>query len=150
RVPAALAFVRASAEANRLAGVCLVAGDATTPGLRGPFELVLGAELLYDRAALPALARGLGRMLAGDGRALIADARRTDTGAFYAALDALGLRWQACEHLVHEDRLPSPCASSRSYTTARRSPSSAREPGALPETVLLDLAVEPLAVDSEQ
>jgi predicted nicotinamide N-methyase len=106
RVPAALAFVRASAEANRLRGVRLVAADATTPGLRGAFELVLAAELLYDRAALPALARGLGSVLAGDGRALIADAGRTDTGAFYATLDALGLRWQACEEVVREDRIP--------------------------------------------
>src|SRR5206468_1103110 len=43
RVPAALAFVRASARANGLAAVDLVAADATAPALAARFDLVLAA-----------------------------------------------------------------------------------------------------------
>src|SRR5437899_11343022 len=45
RVPAAFAFVRASARANGLAAVDLVAADATAPALAARFDLVLAAEL---------------------------------------------------------------------------------------------------------
>src|SRR5438128_12063584 len=41
RVPAALAFVRASARANGLTAVDLVAADATAPALAARFDLVL-------------------------------------------------------------------------------------------------------------
>ncbi len=106
RVPAALAFVRASARANGLAAVDLVAADATAPALAARFDLVLAAELVYDRAAFPALARALAGYLAPDGRALLADAGRIDTRAFYAELDGAGLAWRAREEPVREEGLP--------------------------------------------
>src|SRR6266403_930690 len=102
RVPAALAFVRASAWANGLAAVDLVAADATAPALRARFDLVLAAELVYERAAFPALAG----YLAPGGRALLADAGRIDTRAFYAELDGAGLAWRAREEPVREEGLP--------------------------------------------
>src|SRR6266705_2711005 len=102
RVPAALAFVRASARANGLAAVDLVAADATAPALAARFDLVLAAELVYDRAAFRALAG----YLAPDGRALLADAGRIDTRAFYAELDGAGLAWRAREEPVREEGLP--------------------------------------------
>ena len=106
RVPAALAFVRASARANGVAAVDLVAADVTEPALAARFDLVLAAELVYDRAAFPALARALAAHLAPGGRALLTDAGRIDTRAFYAELDAAGLVWRASDEPVREEGLP--------------------------------------------
>jgi predicted nicotinamide N-methyase len=106
RVPTTLAFVRASAAANGLDDVDLVAADATAGAVRGRFDLVLAAEILYDRRAFGPLAAALARMIAPDGRALLTDAGRTETRAFYAELEAAGLRWSARETTVREERLP--------------------------------------------
>ncbi len=106
RVAAPLAFVRASAAANGLAPVRLVAGDVTAPPLRLRFDLVLAAEILYDRAAFPALARAIATILAPRGRALLADAGRIDTRAFYDALATVGLCWSAEERELREEGFP--------------------------------------------
>jgi predicted nicotinamide N-methyase len=105
RVATPLAFVRASLASNGLDGALVVA-DAAAPALRTCFDLVLVAELLYDRAAFPALARALRAALAPGGRVLLADARRIDTRAFYAALPAAGLVAHATPHRVREEGLP--------------------------------------------
>jgi len=106
RVPAALAFVRASATANAVVDARLVVADATGAALRARFDLVLVAELLYDPALFGSLASALARWIVPGGRALLSDAGRTDTRAFYPALEAAGLRWRAEEHVVREERLP--------------------------------------------
>lgn len=106
RIPAALAFVRASAAANGLGAVDLVAADVSAPALAARFDLVLAAELVYDRPAFKALARTLAGHLAPDGRALLTDAGRIDTRDFYAELHAAGLAWKNTEHLVHEEGFP--------------------------------------------
>jgi predicted nicotinamide N-methyase len=106
RVPAALAFVRASAAANGVASAAFVAADVTTPALTARFDLVLAAEVLYDRRAFDPLATAIARHLAPGGRALVTDAGRTDTRAFYPALADAGLVWAATEHVVREERLP--------------------------------------------
>jgi predicted nicotinamide N-methyase len=106
RIPTALAFVRASARANGLRDVDLVAADATRPPLTATFDLVLAAELLYDRASFAPLARTLACVSAQTGRVLLTDAGRTDTSGFYAALAAAGFCWRAREHVVREERLP--------------------------------------------
>ena len=106
RLAAPLAFVRASAAANRLAAVDFCVADFAGEALRGPFDLILAAEVLYDRATLGALPATLRRCLRPGGRALLTDARRTDTAAFYAALDASGLPWLVTEHAAREEGLP--------------------------------------------
>ncbi len=106
RAPAALAFVRASATANGIAHADLVVADFTTPALAARFDLVLAAEVLYDRTAFPAVAATLARHLAPGGSALLTDAHRTDTRDFYTALDSAGLHWTATEHPVREEGLP--------------------------------------------
>src|SRR5438876_10582392 len=83
RVPAALAFVLASARANGLAAVDLVAADVTEPALAARFDLVLAAELVYDRAAFPALSRALAGSLAPGGPALRATRGRLVTRSSY-------------------------------------------------------------------
>jgi len=106
RAPAALAFVRASAAANGLPAVDVVAADFTSPALGGRFDVVLAAEILYDRARFADVAAAIRRRLAPGGRALVADAARVDTRGFYAALDAAQLRWRVTEHPVREEGLP--------------------------------------------
>src|SRR5262249_29995923 len=106
RAPAALAFVRASAALNGVPAVDLVAADCTTPVLAARFDLVLAAELLYDRHAFHGVARAVARLLAPGGRALLADARRIDTSGFDEALDAAGLIWHPTDYPVREEGLP--------------------------------------------
>lgn len=106
RVPPALAFVRASAAANHLDGVHLIVADLVAPPLRERFDLVLAAEVLYDREAFVPLARALRILLAPGGRALVADAGRIDTRAFYAAVEEVGLAWSSTAHEVREESLP--------------------------------------------
>jgi predicted nicotinamide N-methyase len=106
RAPVALAFVRASAATNAIPNVDLAAADALGPAVGGRFDLVLAAELLYDRGAFGALVDAVVRRVAPGGRALLTDAQRIDTRAFYDALDAAGVRWSARDHPVREEGLP--------------------------------------------
>ena len=106
RVPAPLAFVRASARANGIDDVRLVAADLAAPALRTCFDLVLAAEILYDRVAFPGIAVALARCLAPGGVALLTDAGRIDTRAFYDTLAPAGLRWRAEEREMREEGLP--------------------------------------------
>jgi predicted nicotinamide N-methyase len=106
RAPAALAFVRASAVANGLPAPAVVVADFTTAVLRRRFDLVLAAEVLYDRPTFAATARAIADYLAPGGRALFTDAGRIDTASFYDELSAAGLIWHATEHLRREEGLP--------------------------------------------
>lgn len=101
-----LAFVRASAALNGLAAPACVVADVTTPALRGRFDLVLAAELLYDRAAFPAMADALARLVAPGGACWIADAARIDTRAFWPLLAARGLVGPVEVHRVDEEGFP--------------------------------------------
>jgi predicted nicotinamide N-methyase len=105
RAPAPLAFVRASATAGSLGRVDLVAADFTTGGLAGQFDLVLLAEVLYDRAAFSAIARALAALMARWGLALLADGARIDTRAFYPELAALGLQVETTSRRIEADGL---------------------------------------------
>jgi predicted nicotinamide N-methyase len=106
RVPAPLAFVRASAAANGLTTVDVVAADVTGAAVSGRFDLVLAAELLYDRPLFGAFAGTIRDRLAPGGVALLADARRIDTRQFYEELERSGLRWRSTEHRMREEGLP--------------------------------------------
>jgi predicted nicotinamide N-methyase len=103
REPAALAFVRASARSGGGRGLRAVAADFRHLPLVGRFDLVLLAEVLYDRGAFDGLARSLTQVLAPRGEALVTDARRIDTTGFYDRLEARGLRWSATEFLAMEE-----------------------------------------------
>jgi SAM-dependent methyltransferase len=106
RAPAALAFVHASAEANELPLIEAVVADATHPPTRMRFDLVLAAEILYERAAFGAFAASIAELLAPNGRALLTDAGRVDTRGFYEAVGAAGLVWTAEEHQLREEGPP--------------------------------------------
>jgi 2-polyprenyl-3-methyl-5-hydroxy-6-metoxy-1,4-benzoquinol methylase len=106
REPAPLAFVRASLAASGVVAGGLVVGDFTRPPFGGVFDTVLGAEILYDRAVFAAVARGLARLLAPGGIALLTDASRIDTRAFYPELAAHGLVFESTVERVVEERSP--------------------------------------------
>lgn len=106
RIAAPLAFVRASAEQNGLTNIDAVVADATGAAVSGRFDLVLAAELLYDRALFGAFARTIHDRLAPGGLALLADARRIDTRQFYDELTRCGLVWRSSEQRVREEGLP--------------------------------------------
>jgi predicted nicotinamide N-methyase len=90
-----LAFVAESARANGVAPLGLVTADFTMPPFREPFDLVLAAEVVYDRAGFGRLAEALARLAGRRGRVLVADGHRIDTRAFYPALEVAGLGWEA-------------------------------------------------------
>lgn len=103
RVTAPLAFVRASAAANGVVPAGLVAADFTRNVFARPFDLVLLAEVLYDREAFPVVADAIVALLAPGGVALLADGRRIDTRAFYPELAARGLGIDTTGHRVAAD-----------------------------------------------
>lgn len=103
REQAALAFLRASARLNGRLDVRVAAADFTTPVVRRPFDLILLAEVLYDRAAFARVVEAVDTSLATDGAALLADGRRIDTTAFYTLLASRGFAWRAAEFVAREE-----------------------------------------------
>jgi predicted nicotinamide N-methyase len=89
--PRALDFVRASARRLAVAPEALVAGDWRTVGDRGEFDLVLGADVLYEARNAPAVAACLAGSLATGGEAWIADPSRTHAAGFPAEAGRAGL-----------------------------------------------------------
>lgn len=58
----------------------------------GKFDLVLAADVLYERRNVPALAHLIPDLLAPEGEAFITDPRRKDTPHFHEAMQGRGLR----------------------------------------------------------
>lgn len=105
---AACTFALANARANACPACEAQPLDFTRDRLDVRFDCILAAEILYDRPTFAALATFIAAHLAEDGQALLADAGRTDTRGFYAALDRLGLSWTRHTHAEREDGLPLP------------------------------------------
>lgn len=116
RVRAPLAFVAATLGTNGLRARGVVVGDALWAPWRGPFDVVLAAEVLYDRAAFRALATALASAVAPSGVVLLADGHRIDTRAFYDEAASVGLAWTTEDVVVHEDGV----AGTISIVTMRR------------------------------
>ncbi len=113
RARAPVAFVRASAAANDLGRVDAVMADFTAGAVAARFDLVLLAEVLYDRAAFPAVAHAIAAALAPGGVALLADGARIDTRAFYPELRGLGLHVETTAHRVQADGVTETIALAR-------------------------------------
>jgi predicted nicotinamide N-methyase len=94
RSPEAVAFTAANAARNGAelrTAVCAF----DQPGellAEAPWDLVLAADVLYDRGNLPVLAGLLPRLVGGGGEVWLADPERRLTGAFLAEIDAAGWR----------------------------------------------------------
>ena len=80
-----------------------IAGSDTA---NATFDLVLAAEVLYDRAAFPRIAQAIADRLAPNGTALLTDGHRIDTRAFPGELRARGLVVTTTEHVVREEGFP--------------------------------------------
>jgi predicted nicotinamide N-methyase len=106
RVAPPLAFVRETLRTNAIDAAGLVVADVLAAPWRACFDVVLAAEVLYDRAAFPALAHALATALAPRGRILLADGHRIDTTAFYADAEAAGLACKREEVPVTEEGFP--------------------------------------------
>jgi 2-polyprenyl-3-methyl-5-hydroxy-6-metoxy-1,4-benzoquinol methylase len=104
---AAIAFVEASVRANGVDCTALCR-DVTALAPSWRFDLVLAAEVAYDRAAFAELAEALVRHLRPGGTLLIADGHRTDTRSFYDQLHARGVTTQALELRVVEEGRAAP------------------------------------------
>jgi len=104
--PEALAFATANAQINGYPLCEARLLDFTKDTLDQQFSFILGAEILYDRPTFPALVAFLVRHLSPSGRALLADARRTNTDDFYRQLTQARLEWTREEVQEREDNLP--------------------------------------------
>jgi len=100
--PSALELAAASAEANGVHCATMVA-DFTRLDPTWRADVVLAAEVAYDRERWPELAAVCERHLRPGGMTLLADGYRTDTRGLYAALAARGLDIHAVDVRVVEE-----------------------------------------------
>lgn len=89
-VPEALALARWNARRNGVGGVRYLAMDWTQWSLRGRFDLILAADILYERALHPHLETILETNLAPRGEARVTDPGRPLALEFAARLEAAG------------------------------------------------------------
>jgi predicted nicotinamide N-methyase len=102
RSPEAIAFTAANAARNSVALRAAVRAF-DQPGellAEAPWDLVLAADVLYDRANLPVLSRLLPRLVGGRGEVWLADPERRLAGAFLAEVDAAGWRRERVESRI--------------------------------------------------
>ncbi len=90
REAAPIEFLRASAVLNG-AGIETVVGDVVATEFGRRFDVVVAADLLYERAEFGRLAAALAALLEPRGVLWVADPQRVDTTAFYRELDRRGL-----------------------------------------------------------
>lgn len=76
--PAALEFVRASIEHNRLANTQVLLCDFTRDECRGPYDWILAADVAYDPASYLSLVEFLDRHLAPGATLLLTESLRAD------------------------------------------------------------------------
>jgi predicted nicotinamide N-methyase len=88
--PASVEFALENARANDVAVTGGLLDWRAPEG--GPYDLSLGADLLYERRNLEPIAALLDRLLAPGGRALLTDPRRTPARDFPLVLGERGLR----------------------------------------------------------
>lgn len=122
----ALAFAALNAEENRLA-VETVQCEWQSPQaleVHGPWDLVLGSDILYDERSANALTALLDRVVAADGEVWITDPGRDAASAFLASVStAWRLSNYRCGHgvLLHRlARRSSPPPRTPRHPAARR------------------------------
>ena len=89
----ALSFARLNAQSNGLREPQTMILDwRHLPDAIPAFDVVVGADVLYERAYGPVVARTIATTLAEGGRALIADPGRVGSPEFFGALHDVGLK----------------------------------------------------------
>ena len=102
----ALRFAAMNARRNDAVPCAIVYGDFTRDRLERRFDLILGAEVLYEAVAFGPLVDFIDAHLAPGGAAWFADAHRTDTRGFHGALAAAGYEVDVEELDRREEGLP--------------------------------------------
>lgn len=99
--PRALEIVAASARRQQTPpdAFDFVVGDWRRPPPMGPFDLILGADVLYERRNAPAVAAFLARHLKPGAEAWIGDPGRPQAGLFPTLAEAEGLMLTSAEIL---------------------------------------------------
>jgi predicted nicotinamide N-methyase len=87
----ALAFVRANARLNGVAPADLIELDWSSPPALHEYDLVVAADVLYERPNQPFIVALLKRLIAPQGTAIIADPNRPAASGFIAELTRAGL-----------------------------------------------------------
>ena len=102
---AALDFTAHNAGANLVRAPDTALLDWRTPKVEGlgPFDLVLAADVLYERKNAAALADLVPKLLAPGGEALFADPRRDEAPVFLKAMEASGFGDAVEEATVEQD-----------------------------------------------
>ena len=97
--PRALEIVQASAarQPQSASSFAFVVGDWRDPPLMEPFDLILGADVLYEQRNAPAVAAFLAGHLKPGGSAWIGDPGRPQAGPFPALAQAHGLQLASTE-----------------------------------------------------
>lgn len=108
REPRALEIVGASARGPewQAATLELVVGDWRTPPPLGLFDLIIAADVLYDRGNAPAIAAFLARYLGPGAEAWLADPGRTNAAGFAAEARNAGLECVGSERLPTREHQP--------------------------------------------
>lgn len=103
--PRALEIVAASASKQRMpAAFDFVVGDWRTPPPLDPFDLILGADILYEERNGPPVAAFLADHLKPGAEAWIADPGRKHAQEFPDIAERYGLEWVDLETLPHGNR----------------------------------------------
>jgi len=100
--PRAIEIVKESARRQPVPGALFeyAVGDWRQPPPLGPFDLILGADVLYEQRNAPAVATFLARHMQPGAEAWIADPGRPQAGPFPALAEREGLK------LIGADTLP--------------------------------------------
>lgn len=101
--PEALEMCRRNAELNGIEGIVVALADWADWHIPGRFDIILGADILYDGSAHTLVARVLEASLATDGVALLTSPRRAATPHFVRDMRAAG--WQVKESIRRIDAL---------------------------------------------
>ena len=72
------------------------------PEIPGRFDLVIAADVLYERRNIPVLAALIPALLVPNGEALLADPRRKNTSVFLEEMKARGFRHAAKSAIVEQ------------------------------------------------
>ena len=101
---AALEFTAYNAHANLDQEPEVSALDWRQPGItgRGTFDLVLAADVLYERKNAAALADLVPKLLAPGGEAIFADPRRDEAPVFFGAMEEQGFEVVIVETTVEQ------------------------------------------------
>jgi len=106
REPAALEFVRHSARRSGFFAVHTNCLDYGRESLPVTFDLILGAEIVYDPSSYMPLCDFLVRHLEASGEILLTDAFRSDAERFFAELRGRGFAGERERRLEWEEARP--------------------------------------------